>query len=160
MIDFNWCVEHTLAHEGGYTFDPRDPGGETQWGISKHQYPDLDIKALTRDQAIEIYRRDFWMPVAAMVSGPIAFQVFDAAVNHGIGTAVRMLQEAVGAAPDGHWGPVSAERYHDADPCEVVLRFLAIRLRFFTRLSTFGTFGAGWAARVSENLLLAAEVTP
>ncbi|WP_425526518.1 glycosyl hydrolase 108 family protein [Xanthomonas oryzae] len=49
-----------LSHEGGYVNDPRDPGGETQWGISKRAYPELNIRALTRDQAIEIYRRDYW----------------------------------------------------------------------------------------------------
>src|SRR5690606_2973445 len=57
---FLHAVEVVLEHEGGYVHDPHDPGGETKFGISKRQYPDLDIANLTREQAIEIYRRDWW----------------------------------------------------------------------------------------------------
>ena len=54
------AVEVVLTHEGGYTNNPADPGGETNYGISKRSYPQLDIKALTREQAVEIYRQDWW----------------------------------------------------------------------------------------------------
>ena len=60
MDQFRIFIERLLSHEGGYVNDPRDPGGETQWGISKRSYPSVNIKALTREGAIEIYRRDFW----------------------------------------------------------------------------------------------------
>ena len=73
--------------------DPRDPGGETNWGISKRSYPQLDIKALTRDDARAIYRRDFWAAVGN-AHPAISFQVFDFSVNSGIGTALRKLQQA------------------------------------------------------------------
>ena len=48
------AVEMVLAHEGGYSCDPQDPGGETKFGISKKSYPNLDIEHLSRDEAIEI----------------------------------------------------------------------------------------------------------
>ncbi len=57
---FNKAVRIILAHEGGYVNHPADPGGETNMGISKRSYPDLDIKNLTVAMAKEIYFRDFW----------------------------------------------------------------------------------------------------
>ena len=53
-------INRILGHEGGYVNDPQDPGGETNWGISKRSYPGEDIKNLTLDQAAAIYRRDYW----------------------------------------------------------------------------------------------------
>uniref|UniRef100_UPI0039E582BF glycosyl hydrolase 108 family protein n=1 Tax=Klebsiella pneumoniae TaxID=573 RepID=UPI0039E582BF len=57
---FDDLIGRVLGHEGGYVNDPRDPGGETQFGISKRAYPNVDIKGLTRETAISIYKRDFW----------------------------------------------------------------------------------------------------
>jgi len=55
-------VPHVLKREGGYVDDPTDRGGETKYGISKRSYPQLDIKNLTLEQALEIYRKDYWKP--------------------------------------------------------------------------------------------------
>ena len=98
-MDFDQAIERVLSHEGGYINDPRDPGGETQWGISKRSYPSINIKLLTRTGAIEIYRRDFWDRVHAndLFDG-VAYQCLDFAVNSGIETAVRYLQRALGVA--------------------------------------------------------------
>jgi len=57
--NFERCIAFVLRHEGGYVNDPRDPGGETKYGISKRAYPGLDIKNLTEEQAKEIYRQDY-----------------------------------------------------------------------------------------------------
>ena len=48
--------------DGGYVNDPEDPGGETKFGIAKKFNADVDIKNLTRAQAIEIYRAKYWTP--------------------------------------------------------------------------------------------------
>ena len=98
-MNFNEAIERVLSHEGGYVNNPADPGGETQWGISKRSYPNVDIKALTRSQAVEIYRRDFWGAVNAddMPDG-VAYQTLDFAVNSGVGTAIRYMQRALGVA--------------------------------------------------------------
>ena len=60
MTWFDQCFEKVIGFEGGYTLDPKDPGGETNWGISKRAYPSIDIKNLTREGAKEIYKRDYW----------------------------------------------------------------------------------------------------
>lgn len=128
---FDKAVNTTLGHEGGYGNDPDDRGGKTNFGISQKAYPDLDIKALTRDQAIEIYRRDYWIKSGA--SGiqyrPLAAKVFDAAVNIGVRRAAKFLQRAVrdtGAkvAADGVIGPKTLSAVNKANPYQVLHHFL------------------------------------
>ena len=58
-MDFREAIEVILKHEGGYVNDPVDPGGETNMGISKRAYPDLDIKGLTKQSVREIYYKDY-----------------------------------------------------------------------------------------------------
>jgi len=151
-VTFDVAVERTLSHEGNYVFHARDPGGETHWGISKRSYPDLDIKNLTREQAKEIYKRDYWDACGSGLDDGVMYQVFDAAVNHGIGNAIRMLQRAVGAAPDGHWGPHSQSRYANTGESDTIKLFLAERLEFMCDLIRFDTFGRGWSRRIAQNL--------
>ena len=150
---FDYFIERVLVHEGGYVNDPRDPGQETRWGISKRAYPHLDIRNLTRAQAVDIYRRDFWQRVRGdELPREFAFQALDAAVNHGIGNAVRWMQRAAGVADDGVIGPVTLAAVQRAQAADLVLRFNAERLRFYAKLTTFSTFGRGWVNRVAGNL--------
>lgn len=158
MTLFDQMIERVLGHEGGYVFDRRDPGGETQWGISKRSYPTVDIKKLTRAQAIDLYRRDFWKRVHGdQLPACFVFQALDAAVNHGVGNSIRWMQRAAGVADDGVIGPVTLAAIGRCDPADLVLRFNAARLEFYTKLSTFDTFGRGWINRIAGNLRFAAE---
>ncbi len=72
MITFDDAFTRLLGNEGGYVNDPRDPGGETNWGISKRSYPTVDIKNLTRTQAEDIYMHDFWEPLVALFGAAAA----------------------------------------------------------------------------------------
>jgi lysozyme family protein len=155
---FEKSLDRVLINEGGYVNDPQDPGGETRWGISKRSYPNLDIANLTKEQAGEIYRRDFWDKCHADNLPPaLAFQVFDMAVNSGIGTAIRKLQLAAGVADDGQFGPVTAGAVSKMSDQELTIGFLAERLDFMRRLTTWPRFGAGWAARIATDMRLAAK---
>ena len=128
------AVEVVLNHEGGYVNDPRDPGGETKYGISKRSYPDLNIANLTRGDAIAIYYRDWWQRYGynRLQDDAIATKVFDMAVNMGPGTAHRLLQEALvflgyPVAVDGILGLQTITAANLADPSRLlrVLRWLA-----------------------------------
>ncbi len=89
-MNFDLAFDRLLGSEGGYVDDPSDPGGETNWGISKRAYPGVNVKALTRADAKLIYRQDFWNRIHAdELDDGVAFQTFDFAVNSGIETAVR-----------------------------------------------------------------------
>lgn len=157
MLDFDTAFERLLGSEGGYVDDPKDPGGETKWGISKRSYPALDIKNLTQAQAKEIYLRDFWLPLGAAAHPAVKFQVFDFAVNSGISTALRKLQLAVGVADDGHWGAVSAAALAKQELNDTLMRFAAHRLKFMNRLSNWDHNSRGWSERVANDLLYASE---
>lgn len=157
LVDFPVAIERVLSHEGGYVNHPRDPGRETKFGISKRSYPNVDIANLTRDGAKAIYKRDFWDECGSNLDDGVMFQVFDAAVNHGIGNAIRMLQRAVDVADDGHWGPHSQSTYAKFSESGVIMLFLAERLDFMRRLITFKDFGSGWSGRIADNLRYGAQ---
>lgn len=154
MVDmFEQMITRVLKSEGGYSNDPKDPGGETKFGISKRAYPNLNIKDLTYEGAKGIYRRDFWERVHAdeMPDG-VAFQALDFAVNSGIETAVRKLQAALNVADDGHWGPVTKAAAEKMSESDIIMRFTAQRLRFWTRLKNWPDAGKGWVNRAADNL--------
>lgn len=156
-MNFDQAFDRLIGNEGGYVNNPADPGGETQWGISKRSYPLLNIKTLTRDQAKAIYLTDFWLRGSMNSLDPaLAFQVFDAAVNHGIETAIRMLQGAAGVAPDGHIGAVTLAAVKARSTTDMLMLFVAERLDYWRRLSTWPTFGKGWAGRAASDLRYAA----
>jgi lysozyme family protein len=158
MSNFEGFIERVLSHEGGYVNDARDPGGETKFGICKRSYPSVDIKGLTRDAAISIYRADFWERVKGdELPRAFAFQALDAAVNHGIGNAVRWLQRAAGVADDGNIGPATLAAISRQEPADLVLAFNAERLEFYAKLAAFDAFGRGWVRRVAGNLRYAAQ---
>lgn len=152
-MDFVAAFDRLMGNEGGYVNNAADPGGETNWGISKRSYPNVDIKALTREGAKAIYLRDFWQRIHAdeLFDG-VAFQSLDFAVNSGIETAVRKLQAALRVADDGHWGPVTRAAAKAMSETDQIMRLNAQRLRFMAGLSAWQTFGRGWARRIASNL--------
>lgn len=168
--NFTIAIDRLIGHEGGYSDNRNDPGnwtggrvgvGElkgTKFGIAANTYPTLDIKNLTRDQAVAIYRRDFWDSIRGDgLTLEVGFQLLDGAVNSGITQAVRWLQRAVGVADDGLIGPVSQAAFKAADQNDAVLLFNAERLEFMTRLSNWPDAGKGWARRIAANLRYGAQ---
>lgn len=150
---FDQCFDKLIAHEGGYVNHASDPGGETNFGISKRSYPQVDIKNLTRDAAKQIYKRDYWDRAQCDKLPPtLAYLLFDAAVNSGIGQAIRFLQRAVGVADDGVLGPLTLSIIQRLDAESICARFIGQRLDFMTRLSTFDHFGKGWSRRLADQL--------
>jgi len=154
---FEAAVELILKHEGGYVNHPEDPGGETNFGIAKRSYPDLDIAKLSKNDAKRIYKEDFWDKVRGdQMPGGIALMVFDTAVNMGVSRGSKFLQEVVEANPiDGIIGSGTLAKVNEAweNSYESVLNSYAEkRLDFYKKLSTFDTFGKGWTRRVEETL--------
>lgn len=162
----------TIGHEGKFTDNPRDDGNwtggrqgsgilrGTQWGISAASYPKLDIRNLTLDMAREIYWTDYWLPCQCdQMPADADALVFDAAVNHGRGTAIRLLQAAIGVAQDGRFGPISQAALREAAkrPDRLEGRFVAHRILFWASLSRWPEFGRGWAIRGANELLAALE---
>ena len=87
-MNFDLAFSLVIGHEGGYVNDPRDPGGETKFGISKKSYPNLNIRLLTLADAKRIYLRDYWNRLQLdRLPDAVRFDLFDAAVNSGLTTA-------------------------------------------------------------------------
>ena len=114
ISDFEQAYKITLSHEGGYSNDPNDNGGETIFGIARKKQPNwkgwvlVDSKkgsgfpqnALTDPTIIsatkEFYKKEFWdINRLGEIDQLIASELFDTGVNQGTGTAAKYLQEAL-----------------------------------------------------------------
>jgi len=96
-MSFEKIIPFTLQHEGGaqVTYDPNDPGGVTKYGISQHHHPDVDVANLTINQAMEIYRVGYWMPVAKGIDDNFDMVAFECAVNPGLSHTMSWLANPV-----------------------------------------------------------------
>ncbi len=172
---FERALAHVLEMEGGFTDDPHDPGGPTNRGITLGVFAAWrkvtlsaanraslvrDLKAIDPATVREIYRRRYWDPAhCADLPAPLALMQFDAAVNHGVGTAIRFLQEAVDAGVDGEVGPETRTAVARA-PLDATLEvYAAIRIRRYRALPHFWRFGRGWLRRVDATLQAARAMT-
>jgi len=159
MSRFTICLDRVLKHEGGFVDHPKDPGGATNMGVTqavlaeflKRPVTVAEIKALSRQTAADIYRFRYWSPLLAEGLPPgVDYMVFDLAVNSGVARAVRFLQLAVGATPDGRMGPATLGAVAKVEPRALVLTLSERRENFYRALKTFPTFGTGWIRRLRE----------
>ena len=119
MSKFKEALEIILHHEGGYVNHPKDPGGETNLGVTKRVYEDFggtkDMKDLTIEDVEPIYRKNYWDKCRCddLPSG-LDLCVFDFAVNAGPGRAAKYLQTLVAALPvDGGIGPMTLAKVNE-----------------------------------------------
>ena len=156
-----------LKHEGGYVNHPRDPGGETNLGVTRKVWeewigkpaaPDA-MKKLTVKDVAPLYKKMYWDKVRGddLPSG-VDWAVFDWAVNSGTGRAAKALQKIVGVTPDGGIGPATLSAVDKMSPKEIVQSMADVREAFYRSLRTFDTFGKGWIRRNEETLHKALEM--
>ena len=159
--NYQACLDMILHHEGGYVNHPKDPGGETNLGVTKRVYEEWggtkDMKDLEVEDVAPIYRKNYWDRIKAdeLPSG-LDLCVFDFGVNAGTGRAAKYLQRLIGTVADGGIGPntlkaldefISNQKYGVKD---TILKYQAARQDYYESLSTFETFGKGWTRRVKE----------
>jgi uncharacterized protein (TIGR02594 family) len=165
---FAESLAHVLEMEGGFSDDEHDPGGPTNRGITLRVYADwkriaLDdasyaaLKAELRripDSVVhDIYLARYWTPAhCAELSPALAFFHFDAAVNHGVTGAMRLLQRAVGTEADGEIGPNTRAAIAALPTDQLLLRYAEVRRARYRSLHHFWRFGRGWLARVDKTL--------
>ena len=156
LTTFDEIIDLTLEHEGGYVHDPKDLGGETNFGIAGRFYPDVDIKNLTKEGAKEIYYEKYWKPSKAdKVPDQLKHIYFDMVVNFGKRGAVKVLQQAAVAkghkiAVDGGIGPNTLKAIKNVETDRVrayrVLKFASIVIKKQTQEK----FWLGWFRRATE----------
>ena len=155
-MTFDEAFDRLLGHEGGYSYSPSDPGGETMYGVTArvaaaNGYTG-SMRALPLETAKAIYRKSYWAPIRAdELPDALRFHVFDAAVNSGVSQAVKWLQSVAGVGEDGVIGPLTMAAVAKLDG-SAAAAYSGIRLDFMTNLPTWGAFGRGWARRIASNL--------
>jgi|TARA_R100001510_G_C7539862_1_gene127897 lysozyme family protein len=161
--NFDECLKMLLHHEGGYVNHPKDPGGETNLGVTKRVYEKWggtkDMKDLTVEDVAPIYKKNYWdkCKCSDLDSG-LDWAVFDWAVNSGTGRAAKAVQKICGASQDGAIGPKTLALVKGQNTEYMIEEFGKIRQNFYESLSTFNTFGKGWTRRNSETTKKALEM--
>ena len=159
QANYDKCLETILHHEGGYVNHPKDPGGETNLGVTKRVYLEhggtKDMKDLLVEDVAPIYKKGYWdkMKGDELPNG-LDLCVFDFGVNAGPGRSAKYLQTMIGTVADGGIGPntlKAVEAYvseHGIN--KSIENFQEARQGYYEKLSTFDTFGRGWTRRVTE----------
>ena len=159
---FSEALEVILHHEGGYVNHPKDPGGETNLGVTKRVYEDFggtkDMKELTKEDVEPIYKKNYWDRVKGdNLPEGLDLCIFDFAVNAGPGRAAKFLQKLIGVTQDGGIGPQTLGALQSAigedvrtQTREMIEKYQNERHNYYQSLSTFETFGRGWTRRVDE----------
>ena len=161
--NFDECLKMLLHHEGGYVNHPKDPGGETNLGVTKRVYEKWggtkDMKDLTVEDVAPIYKKEYWDRCKCddLESG-VDWAVFDWAVNSGTGRAAKAIQKICGASQDGAIGPKTLALISKQNTEYVIEEFGKIRQDFYESLKTFDTFGKGWTRRNKETTAKALEM--
>ena len=164
QANYDKCLETILHHEGGYVNHPKDPGGETNLGVTKRVYLEhggtKDMKELTVEDVAPIYKSGYWdkMKGDELPNG-LDLCVFDFGVNAGPGRSAKYLQTMIGTVADGGIGPNTLaklrEYVEEHGLATAIDNFQEARQEYYEKLSTFDTFGKGWTRRVDETTQLA-----
>ncbi|GHT99291.1 hypothetical protein FACS1894126_5450 [Alphaproteobacteria bacterium] len=152
------AFEYLMYHEGGYSNNQADVGGETKFGISKRSYPHLDIKKLTQDQARQIYFVDFWLKAKCehIEDENVSIKFFDLCVNMGIGQAIKLIQRALRSTgqivtEDGIIGPITLKAINNADSTDLLAALKSEAAGYYRLIANISpsqqTFINGWLNR-------------
>lgn len=154
-------LEFVFKHEGGWGNDRNDRGnwtsgvigkGElkgTKYGIAAHVYPNLDIRNLTLDDAIQIYQRDYAPKVAFDIQPTgVDHTMLDIAINAGPVRATQLQAKALGMS--GTPATLAAKAIALADKVSHIKKINAYMLSFYMALKTFPLYGRGWTRRNVE----------
>jgi len=156
--NFAEALQKVLAHEGGFSDHPLDPGGMTNLGVTRrvweewtgHPVTVRQMTDLTPVKVAPMYQRKYWDKVRGdELPAGIDLVVFDAAVNSGPGRAAKWLQACVGVDVDGDIGPKTLAAVSAVDATQLIDDYGRRRLSFLLDLPTWGTFGKGWTARIA-----------
>jgi lysozyme family protein len=159
-MTFDRAFDVIVGQEGGYVNDPRDPGGETKFGISKRAYPDEDIPNMTLERAKEIYSRDYWLVLRCdAMPWPLSLFVFDCGVNQGVMRATMLLQTTLRVKTDGEIGPVTLAAIAAANQRELAATFMGYRAISYSKTGGFAIYGRGWFNRLFRVCLSTGEVS-
>ena len=153
MTDLIWnkAFELVILNEGGYVNDPYDKGRETKYGISKKQYPHVDIPSLTVEQARDIYHEDYWCRYKCdCLPDAVGLVLFDSIVNSNAKRMIKFLQECLNVSADGIMGNQTIGACNRLPLKKIINDFLDKRLAYLMTLSDWKRYGKGWSNRIKK----------
>jgi lysozyme family protein len=165
-------------HEGAYSCDPHDPGGETYKGVARKMNPswpgwalvdhhrgsqtfeaDLEADGQLQLMVKDFYRVGYWGPACCdALPEALRYELFDFAVNTSAAgrpaTAIKALQRALEVADDGVIGPATMLALTHADQSRLMRRLVVQVIRYYTGLrpEVRDRYLAGWMNRLATNL--------
>lgn len=147
-----------LLTSGIVTLD-RDKDGKLDFDLNNDGKVDVaDMLQLRNrpEQHREFFRNEYWLKVSAhMMTWPWCALAYDAAVHHGVGTAIKLVQESVGSEPDGVVGTGTLSHVRTAGSGRTK-RYLALRARLFRaiddrrRAKNQNSFFEAWMNRLAS----------
>jgi lysozyme family protein len=148
--DFDIAVNLILGYEGAVSDHPDDAGGLTRFGLASRWFPEVRRADFTREDAIAIYKRDFWNACACgLMPSWLALLVFDAAVQHAPGDAILMLQRALGVVADGYIGDQTLLAARQAQPGHLGALIDQRMQKYLAQSKAeWASFGRGWMRRL------------
>lgn len=174
--NFDAVMRLVLQHEAGFTDDRRDPGNwtggkvgvgrllGTKYGIAANTFPNLDIRNLTKAQAVEIYRRQYAAPIRFDdLPAGVDYAVLDICINSGAVRAGLLLQGALAklgrrVKVDGHVGDATVSEASAVPAARLIETLCADRLAYMRTLKHWKTYGKGWTNRVNDVRRLASQM--
>ena len=179
MPDYRDAINKVLEHEGGFVHHPNDPGGATNWGVTKNVYDQYmsaklgraytssidEIKKMPIDVAIDIYKKLYWDKVQGdkIRKYAIALAIFDQAINRGVSSAVKQAQRVIKKldpmgfakiSEDGVMGPATLQALNSVAEKPFIDSYLAESKLFYQNLAqnkpSLQVFLPGWLNRVSS----------
>lgn len=166
-VDFNECTRRVLAHEGGYGWDKRDPGGPTNFGITYIDYAGFEhepvataaawaprVKAMPLADAMSIYRGKYWngMRCAELPAG-VDYCVYDYGINSGVARPAHVAQKLLKLPMTGRIDDATVKGLKTVDPDKFIDAIDDERLAFMHAIrggTAWDAFGKGWGTRVAE----------
>lgn len=152
---FDLEFKRLVDREGGYVDNPRDPGGETMWGVTARVARAHGYTGAMRDMPLStartIAKTTYWDSLGCdTYDHRVAALLFDALYNGG--RVIVWAQQAAGVAADNVMGPATRQALRDVNPWRFALQFCAARLIYMTGLRIWLDFGKGWARRVAGTM--------
>lgn len=158
-MNWNRCFVLLLQSEGGYSDDPKDPGGRTNLGVTQTVWEswvgrasnEKEMRNLVPTDVEPLYKRKYWDACRCddLPTG-LDYVVFDFAVNAGVGRSIKTLQSSVDATVDGQLGKMTLDAVSKFPTDVTIFRFSDEKVKFYKSLPTFSTFDKGWLDRVER----------
>jgi len=155
--NFKECLALVLKSEGGWVNNPKDPGGETNLGVTKAVWeewvghPVTTMKNLTEADVAPMYEQKYWRACyGEVLFRGLDYLCFSMAVNAGPGRSIKLLQQSIGCVPDGIIGPATRSLISASNCATLIAKFSETRREYYRSLKTFSIFGKGWLIRVDH----------